>query len=605
LVSSNEHIVTNFDDDINSLRLLKSVNPLKWRIIDEWKHEKDYQNNNLVIYEDVLYRSLTQSRIVEPDINPKISSDWEIYNSPNIFYSPLFEGLTNNNMSAFGSNLPPLVYNSGEYYYSDGRNNYTFWDSSLTYSVNNVVTYKSKNWKSLINNNRTIPNEESGFLTNSVFINSWEETNTPTRWKNVELWKNDFEYIDPTWDVIKYTSGNYVIYNNVVYGSTQSPRYSIPPDIDTNWRRIYSLVPDTTYFYGPSITSNNIIEMNGKFYQCVASSLNSSVSSDIFVNYSLDNGVYVIINEKFRNILINVYVNDNTYTDVIESSPSVWDFDKNNLMNTNRDDIYSTIFSKLSTNNLMNALNDLSNNFGFSDKVKYIIVGENSTKIYDFNDLKSVGGLPYLLTCEPPDELMVRARSNIYEPLTLKASEIKSKKILSDSNIDNLTKLNWYNEMHLASKITQNLQTAIILPSFSGLKNQLYYRIYRFSGYYSPILRDIDLFSSPTIDESETNYKFDTDLTYFGVIKQRIVSKVNRKNSLLKLSNQANLKSIYPMIDEFGYHIVDFFMFKSTWDLEYHYETQEYEPEVQLSQLETRRDDVKVSTFKNNNSNLL
>ncbi len=508
-------------------------------------------------------------------------------------------------MSAFGSNLPPLVYNSGEYYYSDGRNNYTFWDSSLTYSVNNVVTYKSKNWKSLINNNRTIPNEESGFLTNSVFINSWEETNTPTRWKNVELWKNDFEYIDPTWDVIKYTSGNYVIYNNVVYGSTQSPRYSIPPDIDTNWRRIYSLVPDTTYFYGPSITSNNIIEMNGKFYQCVASSLNSSVSSDIFVNYSLDNGVYVIINEKFRNILINVYVNDNTYTDVIESSPSVWDFDKNNLMNTNRDDIYSTIFSKLSTNNLMNALNDLSNNFGFSDKVKYIIVGENSTKIYDFNDLKSVGGLPYLLTCEPPDELMVRARSNIYEPLTLKASEIKSKKILSDSNIDNLTKLNWYNEMHLASKITQNLQTAIILPSFSGLKNQLYYRIYRFSGYYSPILRDIDLFSSPTIDESETNYKFDTDLTYFGVIKQRIVSKVNRKNSLLKLSNQANLKSIYPMIDEFGYHIVDFFMFKSTWDLEYHYETQEYEPEVQLSQLETRRDDVKVSTFKNNNSNLL
>jgi hypothetical protein len=187
----------------------------------------------------------------------------------------------------------------------------------------------------------------------------------------------------------------------------------------------------------------------------------------------------------------------------------------------------------------------------------------------------------------------------------LKSSEIKARRILNDSNIDNLTKLNYYNEMHLSSTITKNQQNVIILPNYSGLKNDIYYRIYRFSGYYSPILRSVELFSSPSLTQSETNYKFDTNLTDFGILKQRIVSKTNRKENLLRLRNESNLKSIYPMIDEFGYHVVDFFMFKSTWDLDYHYETQEYEPEVQISQLSTKRDDITSSTFRNNNTKLL
>ncbi|NDH06043.1 hypothetical protein EBX93_08965, partial [bacterium] len=49
----------------------------------------------------------------------------------------------------------------------------------------------------------------------------------------------------------------------------------------------------------------------------------------------------------------------------------------------------------------------------------------------------------------------------------------------------------------------------------------------------------------------------------------------NRKNNQLKLRNNPNLKSIYPMLDEFGYHVVDFFIFKSTWDYGYHFECEE------------------------------
>ena len=65
------------------------------------------------------------------------------------------------------------------------------------------------------------------------------------------------------------------------------------------------------------------------------------------------------------------------------------------------------------------------------------------------------------------------------------------------------------------------------------------------------------------------NYKFDTDLTDFGLMLERRVRKVNRQGSVLKL--QTN--SIYPMLDEFGYTFMDFFIFRSTWDQGYHFET--------------------------------
>ena len=69
------------------------------------------------------------------------------------------------------------------------------------------------------------------------------------------------------------------------------------------------------------------------------------------------------------------------------------------------------------------------------------------------------------------------------------------------------------------------------------------------------------------------NYKFDTDLTDFAIVRERKMRKVNRLGSVLKLSEVKDTNSIYPMIDEFGYSFKDFFIFKSTWDLNYHVET--------------------------------
>lgn len=93
----------------------------------------------------------------------------------------------------------------------------------------------------------------------------------------------------------------------------------------------------------------------------------------------------------------------------------------------------------------------------------------------------------------------------------------------------------------------------------------------------------MSFFSQTTYSKIETsfyepiygNYKFDTDLTGFGIIRERKIRKVNRSGSILKLKEVSDTNSIYPMLDEFGYTFADFFIFKSTWDLNYHLETTE------------------------------
>jgi len=40
------------------------------------------------------------------------------------------------------------------------------------------------------------------------------------------------------------------------------------------------------------------------------------------------------------------------------------------------------------------------------------------------------------------------------------------------------------------------------------------------------------------------NYVFDTNLSLFGVMKQRVLSKVNRKENILKLRNNETYDSI-------------------------------------------------------------
>ena len=102
-------------------------------------------------------------------------------------------------------------------------------------------------------------------------------------------------------------------------------------------------------------------------------------------------------------------------------------------------------------------------------------------------------------------------------------------------------------------------------------------KIYRYNGTYEPIFLNIPLFndtylyfSGSTIQSWSTNYKFDTSFENFGVVEEIMFSKVNTIISPLILKNTDKDKSIYPMVDEFGYQYGSRFIFNSSWDRDFY-----------------------------------
>jgi len=97
--------------------------------------------------------------------------------------------------------------------------------------------------------------------------------------------------------------------------------------------------------------------------------------------------------------------------------------------------------------------------------------------------------------------------------------------------------------------------------------------LYRYNGSYEPIFNVLPIFnntylflSGDTINEWGSNYKFDTSYENFGRIEELIFSKVNPNISPLKLKNTDKDRSIYPMVDEYGYQYRSRFIFNSSWD---------------------------------------
>jgi len=242
------------------------------------------------------------------------------------------------------------------------------------------------------------------------------------------------------------------------------------------------------------------------------------------------------------------------------------------------DDLYDILYKKLTALNFTNVVNDIANKYGFSDYISYIITEEDgTTKKYSYlyydnkgNKIENIKDLPYLLRCEEADKLDVKVDSLIKRAVPL-PNTLNPFRKLNNGKIVDLTQLNHYNNIPVAANIIENQFEPKVFENYHGNKNIITNDIYRYSGYYSPIFYDIQLFERDEFDLG--NYKFDLSLTDFGLMKERKVRKINRKGSQLRLANVNDEKSMYPMLDEFGYSVYDFFIFSSTWDLKYYLET--------------------------------
>jgi len=536
----------------NGTGITSSTNNMQWNIIEHWEMDKNYASGSVVILDDILYQAIQDTTTTVPartisGVQVKASP----YNDPHWITYTYSYGVVNNTTNACpfwnpntsylaGITFSDIVYNSGEYYYTIGFGTQSFWNPNVAYSAGDSVLYKNNYYTSTVNGNIYPPNSGIKYRQSNQWKDHWSKVTgfdlslmqENARWIPIDLWNPSLSY-----------SIQYVVHNDVVY-YTGSAATGDEPGISTNWNRIYSIKQDTNYVY--NISSNPFVEMNNKIYLITSNSSNST----------LENGINIYINKKWKNILINIFINDNTIP---------------NLSGVDRDVLYNDLSKKLTANNFINSINDISNKFGFSDYLNYIIVEENgSIKKYNINNISE---LKNIIFCETPDELFTKIHSVNYSPDTIGKNIIKINYLLKDGKISSISELNYYNEIPLGVDISYSKEDPNVVTTYHGMKNITENQIYRHSGYYMPLFYNIDLFENAGLTTSVVgNYKFDTSYTNFGKVKQRIISKVNRKDNILKLKDNTSYNSIYPMIDEFGYTYTDFFIFKSTWDYEYHVE---------------------------------
>lgn len=539
-------------------------NEMDWTIIDEWKMDEEYKEGSIVVFEDILYQAITDIDIETAQrpvqlINlkqvksaPYNVSEWTYFNPPNntIFWSPIAS-----------YNLGDYVYNEGEYYYYATSSGHDFWNPDLAtnttgYNLGDVVLFKGEYYISMTSSNNYAPDYSKPWFSQTSQSNKfWSLTqSTNPNWIPIEIWNPSTTYV--------ISGQKYIAHNDVLYvsvGSVTTIDSDEEPGISQYWIRQYSFIPDTNLIYNSD--NNSVIIMNNRYYL-----INSNTTDS-----TLENGIVIYINKKWKNIFVNININDNTLP---------------NINNSDRDVIYDDLYKKITAFNFIQSMNDISNKYGFTDYVKYVVIDENgSSNTYSYDN--NISHLPYLITCEVPDLFEVKVRSLDIVQLESPA-DLKPIKRLRDGNVKLLNQLNHYNNVPIAYNIIENKFEPKVFENYHGNKNILKDELYRFTGYYMPLFYDIQLFEKDFEYKKVGNYKFDTSLSEFGIMKERRFRKVNRKGSVLKLRDAKDFKSIYPMLDEFGYSTEDFFIFRSTWDIQYHSETVPNDPKfiVNLSDIQ-------------------
>lgn len=556
LVSKNDKKVYASASNLSSGYAATSTNQMSWYTIGDWQMSRNYQKGDLVTYQGIVWKAMTQSRVTDPKTNPSNSTQW-YPNNDLTGILPLSQSVIWNPLRGYTAN--DYAYYDGDFYYYNPKG-YTgsFWNPKKVYGYRDRAIFMKKAWISTTASNFYQPGSSAlrpDFATTDS-PSYWEEIKYTeefyqkySEWNPVELWSSNYVYgtnsvTKPGGRKVSLPGRPYAFWNDTLYQLTSGTASVDPPSSSPAWSRLYSFVPDTDFTY--TTQSNPVISLNNSFYVCTG---NPGLDT-------LESGICVYIHKKWRNVLVNVYVNDNTL---------------GMLSNADRDLLYRSTYANLTANNLVNAVNDISRKWGFSDNLMYVVVNEDGTlSTYDY---RNVSSLPYLLTPRLPDEVYSRTNSLVYEAVGLESSQIKPRKSLQSKRIQTVEMLDYYNGNKLATRVDRRVEDPELIPNYHGLKNEIYNQMWRFSGYYCPITYEIPLFARPYAGATGIgNYKFDTSITDFGKARQRVLSKVNRRGSVLKLRSVGDLRSIYPMLDEFGYTVRDFFVFKSTWDNDFYVE---------------------------------
>lgn len=340
-------------------------------------------------------------------------------------------------------------------------------------------------------------------------------------------------------------------------------------------------------------------------------------------------GIDIYLNDKWKNVLVHLHINTDEVLQITDPNTGelvnaetceidYWyndDIDSRDLNNTRWDNYEFKINNfgiGLRPRDIMlwEFINVLENyNYepttASKDKISFIHIYDDGT-----HNIMDYSNTDFILDSSEPKEILIKEKSYITSGIPnteIPKFEINNtidKRIIVDDDpnsltgdpnftsdgleVDSINDINSYNDYPIAKIIEENN----IDTRFSWeLSDDTDPSIFRYDSVYVPIFKEIPLFrpySYTELKQSQNqlpklkngNWKFyDTgssnvtpNLIGFGIIEELLFSKCNNISSVLKIQNpNEKEKSIYPMVDEYGYDFDARYIFSANWEPGWHY----------------------------------
>jgi len=213
-----------------------------------------------------------------------------------------------------------------------------------------------------------------------------------------------------------------------------------------------------------------------------------------------DNGIHIIMNEKYKNILIIINVGiiissgSNTFNNVELYHEKIGLY-KNIDVNGN---IISTNYNPnmLVASNFINALNDMNNKYSFDNYIRYHYIKEENgitiTGSTSINGSDNIIPPSFIIEASKPDEINIKTNSYVVSPIygPSPLSLYSKQNILANSQRINEP---------LARSIIVNPNIDNTIGVYTDYSNKVLSttstnKIYRHRGQYEPIFKNIDVF---------------------------------------------------------------------------------------------------------------
>lgn len=342
-------------------------------------------------------------------------------------------------------------------------------------------------------------------------------------------------------------------------------------------------------------------------------------------------GFDIYLNDYWKNCVIHIHINtdevlqitDSNTKDIInaESTPiDIWYQD-----NIEREDVDPIKWaeSEFKINNfgiglrprdvmLWEFINILENyNYEPENEPKNPI---NFIHIYDdgTSEIMDYSNTDFSILTEQPKEFLVKEESFIIEGLNSElipdfdiSNTLDNRIIIDDDpnnpngdpeftidglKVDSINDVNAYNNYPIAKTINENQVDRRLNWQLEDSSDP---SLFRYDGPYIPIFKNMSLFrpmgynslknstnNTPLL--SAGNWKFYDPSSHsskpnvigFGLIEELLFSKVNRTSNPLKIDDpDGKERSIYPMVDEYGYDFDARYIFTSNWEPGFNYES--------------------------------